>query len=108
MWQAWVNGILGIWLIIAAFIKANPSFGLWDNLIVGIVVIIIMFTYIPLRRSWQGWLALILGAWMIVSAFIPGLRGGTAYLWNDLIAGIIVAIAGFAALGLKSSSTKAT
>ena len=55
MWQAKVNGILGIWLIIAAFIKSNPTFGLWNNLIVGIVVVIITLTYTPLLRSWQEW-----------------------------------------------------
>jgi hypothetical protein len=41
---------------------------------------------------------------MIVSALIPQLRSGNAYLWNDLIAGIIIVISGvFAAAGRKSS-----
>jgi len=103
MWAAWLNGILGIWLVIAAFIKSNPTFGLWNNLIVGVLVAIFALVYVG-RSRWQGWLSLIFGAWMIVSALIPQLRSGNAYLWNDLIAGIIIVISGvFAAAGRKSS-----
>jgi hypothetical protein len=40
MWQNWVTGALGIWLIIAAFtISGNPV----NQLIVGIVVAILGF-----------------------------------------------------------------
>jgi hypothetical protein len=40
MWQAWVNGVLGLWLIVAPWVlgfnKTNSA--LWDNVILGIVV----------------------------------------------------------------------
>ncbi|OQX87183.1 hypothetical protein B6D60_04505 [candidate division KSB1 bacterium 4484_87] len=73
MWQAWVNGILGIWLIIAAFLIG--------------------------KKAWQGWTAVIFGIWLVIAAFIPSLQAHTGNLWNDLIVGIIIAIAGFGALG---------
>ena len=97
MWAAWVNGVLGIWLIIAAFIRSNPTFGLWNNLIIGILVAIFALLYIGKGR-WQGWLSLILGLWIIISGLIPQLRSGNAYFWNNLIAGILIAIGGFMAI----------
>ncbi|MGC8716974.1 MAG: SPW repeat domain-containing protein [bacterium] len=97
MWAAWVNGILGIWLIIAAFIRSNPTFGLWDNLIVGILVAVFALLYIG-RSRWQGWLSLIFGLWIIISGLIPQLRSGNAYLWSNLIAGILIATGGFVAV----------
>lgn len=98
MWQAWVNGILGIWLVIAAFLNFSPTGNMWDNLIVGIIVGVLGFTMIK-TKAWQGWLSGIVGIWLIIAAFIPSLQAHTGNLWNDLIAGILVAIAGFGALG---------
>ncbi len=98
MWQAWTTGILGLWLIVAAFLKLGPTGVLWDNLIVGIIVAIAGFAMVKVK-SWQGWTAGILGLWLIVAAFIPSLRAYTPNLWDDLIVGILVAIAGFGAMG---------
>jgi hypothetical protein len=98
MWQAWTNAVLGLWLMVAAFLGLGPTVNLWDNLIVGIVVAIASLTILK-EKPWQAWLALILGVWMIIAAFIPSLVDGTGYIYNDLISGIIIAIAGFAAFG---------
>ena len=103
MWQAWINGILGLWLILAAFLNFSTVGNLWDNLIVGAIVIIVGFLMVS-KKSWQGWLSVIMGVWLAIAAFIPGLQAHTGNLWNDLISGIIVAIAGFAALGGGSKS----
>ena len=35
MWQAWVNGILGLWVFIAAFLSFGSKGIFWDDLIVG-------------------------------------------------------------------------
>ncbi|HHE04953.1 MAG TPA: hypothetical protein ENL19_02695 [candidate division WOR-3 bacterium] len=40
----WINGIMGIWLIIAAFIPgivANKTGNLWNNLISGIIILVV-------------------------------------------------------------------
>lgn len=103
MWQAWTNGILGLWLILAAFLNFSAVGNLWDNLIVGVVVVIVGFLMVS-KKSWQGWLSVVMGVWLVIAAFIPGLQAHTGNLWNDLISGIIVAIAGFAALGGGSKS----
>jgi len=98
MWQAWVNGILGLWLIVAAFLGFGATANLWNDLIVGLVVAIVSLTILK-EKPWQAWLALILGVWMIIAAFIPSLVSGSGYIYNDVISGLIIAIAGFAALG---------
>ncbi|MGB9592031.1 MAG: SPW repeat domain-containing protein [Candidatus Kryptoniota bacterium] len=98
MWQAWTNAVLGLWLMVAAFLGFGPTANLWDNLIVGLVVAIASVTILK-QKPWQAWLALIFGVWMIIAAFIPSLVDGTGYLYNDLTSGLIIAIAGFASFG---------
>jgi sulfite exporter TauE/SafE len=104
MWQGWVNGILGLWLIVTAFLGFGSSGNLWNDLIVGIIVAILGYS-ITKPKGWQGWIAFILGLWLIiVGLFIGGLRVGGGALWNNLIVGIIVAITGFGALGGKETT----
>ena len=97
MWQAWTNAILGAWLVIAAFLPMGTTANLWDDLIVGILVAIAGFAMIKVK-AWQGWLAGIVGIWLVIAAFIPALLTHTGNLWNALISGVLVLIAGYAAL----------
>ncbi len=101
MWQSWTNAILGIWLISAAFLGLDPAVGIWNDLIAGAVVVISSLTILKVRE-WQGWLAMVFGAWMIIAAFIPSLTGGIGYVYNDLISGLIITIAGFASMGRRN------
>jgi len=96
LWQAWTNGILGIWLFIAAFLPFSPTGNLWDNLIVGVITGIAGFTMIK-AKTWQGWTAGILGIWLIMAAFIPQLQAHVGNMWNGIIVGILLMIAGFGA-----------
>jgi hypothetical protein len=98
MWQAWTNGILGLWLIIAAFLGFDSTVNLWNDLLVGIIVAVIGYTFVK-QKPWQAWVCLVVGVWLIIAAFIPSLVSGQGYLWNDLISGVIIAIGGFGALG---------
>jgi len=47
-----------------------------------------------MKATWQGWTTGILGIWIFIAAFLNFAPVGN--LWNNLIVGIIVAIAGFA------------
>jgi len=106
IWQGWTTGILGIWILIAAFLNFTPTANLWNNLIVGVIVAIAGFLMIK-PKPWQGWLAGIVAIWLIVAAFIPALQEHVGNLWNDAIVGIIFIVAGFATLGKESKDTKA-
>jgi len=43
MWQQWVNGILGLWVIVVAFLGFTGSTLLWTLVITGVVVAILGF-----------------------------------------------------------------
>jgi len=95
MWQAWINGIIGLWLIVASFTIAGSSTGnLANNLIAGIILLALGLWAAVANKSWQNWIIAIIGAWMIVAGFwFPASHGGNVA--NYLIAGALVAVAGF-------------
>ncbi len=89
-WRGWTTFVLGVWLVIAAFIPFGGVGILVDDLIVGILIGIIGFLMIPEGSKWQGWIIGLAGIWMIISPFIPRMSAYTANLTNDLVIGIIV------------------
>lgn len=98
--NAWINGILGTWIFVAGFLNFSATGNMWDNLIVGIIVAILGFLMIK-PKPWQGWVAGIMGVWLIIAAFIPTLQTGSGNMWNEVISGVIIAIAGYGAIGGK-------
>ena len=97
MWQAWTNAILGMWLFVAAFLSFSPLGNLWDNLIVGVIAASVGFSMYK-EKAWQGWLAIIMGIWLVIAAFIPILQAHTGNLWNDMLSGVLLMVAGFGAM----------
>ena len=43
MWQAWILGILGIWIIIVPYLNMTDSANKWVLVITGIIVAILGF-----------------------------------------------------------------
>ena len=95
MWQAWINGIVGLWLIVAAFVIAGSKTGKLINcLLTGIVLLILGLWAAVRHKSWQNWIVAVVGAWMIVAGFwFPSSYGGNVA--NNIAAGVVVAIASF-------------
>jgi len=52
-----------------------------------------------MKATWQGWTTGLLGVWIFIAAFLNFTPTGN--LWNDLIVGVIVAIAGYAMIKSK-------
>ncbi len=98
MWQAWTNGIIGIWLFIAAFLNFSSTGNLWDDLIIGVIAAVAGFAMVK-DKPWQGWLTGLVGLWLIIAAFIPSLVVGAGNAWNAVICGILLMVGGFGALG---------
>ena len=95
--KGWIAGVLGLWLVIAAFLSLGTHAQETDDLVVGLVVAIIgltMFRSSPLL----GWLILMLGVWVFVAAFFPSLVEGSGLLWNNVLIGGMIALSGFAAI----------
>lgn len=109
MWQNWINLTLGVWLIIAAFvpgITASQGASLWNDLVVGIVVLLVAIWAALQNRQSLCWLNALAGGWLLISAFIPGITAvQSGNLWNDLIIGIVITTVGVWAI-LHSGSTK--
>jgi len=97
MWQAWVNGVLGVWLFVAAFLNFTPKFNLWDDLIIGVIATVVGTSMIY-KKPWQGWSIGFIGLWLIVAAFIPSLQFHSGNLWNGIVSGVLLMIGGFSAL----------
>lgn len=92
--KRWILGILGFWLILAAFLTLGSTGHLWNDVIVGAVIALVSLT-VGERGGWS-WLAGLAGVWLIVAGFIPALVAGTGLIWNNLIVGVLVAVAGLA------------
>ncbi len=105
MWQAWTNGLLGVWIFISAFLEFNATLNLWNDLVIGALVAYVSYTILK-DKSWQAWLGMIVGIWLIIAAFIPSLQVGFGYLWNDVISGTLIMVAGFGALQGKQIDVK--
>lgn len=96
--QAWLAGVLGVWILLTAFLGFGHVAILVSNLIAGFILMLAGFSMIKVK-PWQGWTIGLLGFWLYVAAFLLDLHIGADLLANNLTVGLVVAIAGFAALG---------
>ncbi len=90
--MAWINFVLGVWLIIVSFISgitASHSASMWNHIIVGILLVIFAYLATKAKKS-MCWINVIAGLWIFISAF----TGAATSQANYLIVGIIVAIVG--------------
>jgi len=89
-----INLVLGIWLIIAAFTIAVSEEAYWNDLIVGIIVLILAAT--RLSRPTEGtkpasWVNAAIGVWLIAAPFILSYTNDRE-MWNDIIVGALLLI----------------
>jgi len=97
LWKTWTLGIVGLWLVLAAFLGFTQQGNLWNNLIVGLIAIVAAFGMVSTKPG-QAWTAGVLGAWLVVAAFIPAVVSGPGLLWNNVIVGTVIALSGFMAM----------
>lgn len=100
----WTLGILGLWIALAAFLQFGHQGDLWNDLLVGTVVLILGIT-LAAEATWIAWTVGVLGAWLIVAAFLPSLHSGAGIVWNNLIIGLGVAGVAAVRAGGKSHGT---
>ena len=79
LWKTWTIGIVGLWLVVAAFLGFTQQVNLWNTLIVGLIAIVAAFGIVSAKPR-QAWTAGVLGAWLVVAAFIPGAVSGAGLL----------------------------
>jgi hypothetical protein len=94
-----INVVLGVWLLIAAFTVAVSQQAYWNDLLVGVLVLILAATRVS--RPTEGtkpasWVNAAIGVWLIAAPFILSYSANSE-MWNDVIVGMLVLI--FAAWG---------
>jgi hypothetical protein len=94
-----INVVLGVWLIVAAFTIAVSQQAYWNELLVGIIVLILAATRVT--KPTEGtkpasWVNSAIGVWLIAAPFILSYSANRE-MWNDVIVGVLVLI--FAAWG---------
>lgn len=88
------NAVLGLWLIVCSWIVGYSLTGmLWDNIIVGAVVLILAVTRLSARTraGVPSWLNALLGAWLIIAPFVISTYDA-GERWNSIIVGILVVV----------------
>jgi uncharacterized membrane protein YqaE (UPF0057 family) len=98
MVNAWIVGLLGIWMAISPFFSMTLTGNAWNDGVVGVIVAVLGFSMAS-SHAWQRTLAGVVGLWLLASAFPPGLRLGSGMMTNDIIMGVLLIIAGFSATG---------
>ena len=95
-----INIVLGAWIIIAPFVLgySNDPVALWNNVIIGAIVVILAWIRAANPASAPGlsWVNAILGVWLIIAPFVLGTAStaGSGAEWNDIIVGIGIAVFG--------------
>ena len=106
MWQGWINGILGLWLIVASFtIAGSKGANLASGLITGIILLVLGLWVAVSYKGWQSVVVAVIGAWMIIAGlWFPS--SYVATVANDILSGAVVAIAGIWAGFLRAFRPK--
>jgi len=93
MWQCWASFGAGLWLAaISISLSRFPLFNTIDDLVVGIVVIILA-VWSALRKVFPMWITTGLGVWLVIGVWIPGISGNTIpHLINGLVVGILIMV----------------
>lgn len=99
-----INLILGAWLIVSAWFLNYSSGAIWNQEILGIIVIVfsLIRIFAP-AQQWSSFINGLAGVWLIISPFIFGFSYAAVY-WNDIIVGIIVAWLAFSNAAMHSRS----
>ena len=105
-----INVLAGIWLIISPFVLGfwRLPAATWDNIIVGIVILILAATRVAqptFRTAWASWVNLILGIWLIISPWVLQIAGAPVPLWNNVVLGIVVGVLGLIS-GASTTDTR--
>lgn len=101
-WMSWINGVLGLWFLIAPFTfgYSGSRVALWNSVIVGLLIAAFAFWEASTEETaGASWSVSVLGIWMVFAPYLLGYAAITAAFWSNLIVGLVVAaLAGYQAM----------
>jgi hypothetical protein len=100
-WQDWMNLLLGLWLIISplllAYAGGSGGVPALNSYAVGAALIVLSVLGLLRPAPWLGWVVLLLGLWLVASPFVLDFWGPGLARWNNILTGVLVALAGLSA-----------
>lgn len=94
MWQGLSIGLFGIWILVTSLLKIFPVDFIWNDLLVGIVVMYLSTSIIK-TKPFMGSITFLTGAWFLLSLFAHSFLESNFYLLNELICSILLTLTGF-------------
>jgi hypothetical protein len=89
MWQGWVNGVIGIWLIVSGIVGAGFH-AQWNYILGGVIMAVIGVWGYWMVKAWQSVVAGILGLWLLVSSLlVPSLMNPLNMIIVGVVAGVL-------------------
>ena len=75
-WQDWLNGIIGIWLIVSPWVlrfgsTTGPEATMtWNFVLSGAIALSLAIAALMAYRMWEEWVDVVLGLWLIASPWV--------------------------------------
>ena len=96
LWKSEILALLGIWLMVAAFIVPPGPNAVYNNWLIGAIA---TMTAIALsgNRRWERPVATAAAIWLFISGFVPSVLRGPALTINELAVGLVLVVAAVSA-----------
>ncbi len=96
VWSGWISMILGIWLFVSPWALRYASHGepLWNNLLLGILVLLVGILVASAGSSGPGWWNKVFGLWLILSPLLLHYTRLEHAMLNNIAVGVLVLIVG--------------
>jgi hypothetical protein len=88
--------------MIEATLDYTPLVNMYNNLFVGLILLIIGFLLIK-ERPFQGWLSVMFGVWLIFISFIPAFNTSPSNKYNNFVMGLLISINGLSAFSQEET-----
>jgi hypothetical protein len=95
-WKSEILGLLGLWLIVAAFIVPPGPSAVYNNWLVGLIATNAAIAMSGNQR-WERPLAAGAAIWLFISGFVPSVLQGSAFTINELAVGAALTVAAVSA-----------
>ncbi|MGE5339304.1 MAG: SPW repeat protein [Gemmatimonadota bacterium] len=93
-WQDALNAVLGIWLIVSAWVLGfqTETTAMANAVIVGVLLLAAALGAMFVPRAWEEWVELVLGLWLIASPWLLRFSTLPDARANAVLAGLVTAI----------------
>ena len=105
---SWINCLLGLWLIVSAFILSTGASAIMtEEIVLGIIIAVLAYAAAIARpSSILSWIVALAGLWTLIAPSVINYGTMTASRGNDMIVGVVVLVLGFANAIYRQSPTR--